>query len=74
MNFIYFTFIKSVAINNDLRGGGGGGGGGLRGPAAKHRGYHQLIEIKFCMSHYSHDSMPDAKFKSGSFSSFEDMT
>ena len=25
------------------------------------------------MSHYSHKSMPDAKFESGSFSSFGDM-
>ena len=32
------------------------------------------VEIKVCMSHYSRQSMPDAKFESGSFSSFGDMT
>ena len=29
------------------------------------------IEMKFCKGHYSHKSMPDAKFESGSFSSLE---
>ena len=48
--------------------------GGLRGPDAKNHSYHQPIEIKFCLSHYSHKSIPDAKFESGSFTSFEDMT
>ena len=41
---------------------------------AKNQGYHQLIEVKLCMSYYSHKSMPDAKFESGSFSIFGDMT
>ena len=45
-------------------------GGGLRGPDAKNQGYNQLIEMKCCMSHYSHKNMPDAKFVSGSFSQF----
>ena len=36
------------------------------GPDAKKQVYHQLNEIKFCMSHYNHNSMPDAKFESGS--------
>ena len=44
------------------------------GPDAKNHGYHQPIEIKFCVSHYSHNSLPDAKFESGSFSSVGDMT
>ena len=30
--------------------------------------------MKLCTSQYSHESMPDAKFESGSFSSFGDMT
>ena len=37
----------------------------------KNHGYHQSVEIKFCMSH---KSMPHAKFESGSFSSCGDMT
>ena len=31
-------------------------------------------EMKFCMSHFSHTSMPHAKFESGSFSNFGNMT
>ena len=50
------------------------GGGGLRGPDAKSERYHQPIERKFCVSHYSHKSMLDARFESGSFSIFGDMT
>ena len=34
----------------------------------------QLIEMKVCMSLYSHKSMSDAKKKPGSFSIFGDMT
>ena len=49
-------------------------GGGLKGPDAKNQGYHQPIEMKLCMSQYSHKSMPDAKFESASFSSSGDMT
>ena len=30
--------------------------------------------MKFCVSHYRHKSMPDAKFDIDSFSSFGDMT
>ena len=48
----------------------GGGGGGLRDPGAKNQGHHQPTEMKLCMSQYSHESMPDAKFESGCFSSF----
>ena len=48
--------------------------GWLRGPDAKNQGYHQLIEMKLCVRQYSHESMPDAKFESGSFTSFRDMT
>ena len=44
------------------------GGRVFRGPDAKNQGYHQPIETKFCISHYSHKSMPDAKFESGGFS------
>ena len=44
------------------------------GPDAKDQGDHQPIEIKFGMRHYSHKSMPDAKFEPGSCSSFGDMT
>ena len=47
--------------------GGRGEGGGLRGPDAKNQGYHQLIEKKNCMSHYSLKSMPDANVQSGGF-------
>ena len=36
--------------------------------------YHQLIYMTFCMSQYSHESMADAEFESGSFSSFRYMT
>ena len=54
------------------RGPGGGGGGGLIDLDAKNQGYHQLIEMKLCMSHFSHKSMPDAKFESGSLSIFGD--
>ena len=50
------------------------GPGRVRGPDAKNQGYHQPIEMKLCMSQYSHESMPDAKFKSGNFSGFVDMT
>ena len=49
-------------------------GGRVRGPDAKNHSYHQLIEIKFCVSHYSYKMMLDTKFESGSFSSFGDMT
>ena len=44
-----------------------GGGGGVRGSNAKNHSYHKPIKIIFCMSHYSHKSMPDAKFESGGF-------
>ena len=50
------------------------GGGRLRGPDAENQGYHQSTEMKLCMSHYRHESMPDAKFKSASFSRFGNMT
>ena len=50
------------------------GGGGLRGPDAKNQDYHQLIEMKLCMSHYNCKSIIDAKFESGSFPIFGDMT
>ena len=53
---------------------GGGGGRGLRDPDAKNQSYHQRIEMKFCVSHYSYKSMPDAKFDLDTFSSFGDMT
>ena len=36
-------------------------------------GYHQPIQMKLCLSHYSHESMPDAKFESGRFSIFGDI-
>ena len=32
------------------------------------------INMKHCMSHYTHKSIPDAKFEAGSSSSFGDMT
>ena len=50
------------------------GGGGLRGPDAKNQDQHQPIEMKLCMSHYIHKSIPDAKFEGDSSSSFGDMT
>ena len=48
--------------------------GGLTGLDAKYQGYHQPVEVKVCVSHYSHKSKPDAKFESGSFSIIGDMT
>ena len=45
----------------------------LRGPDAKNQGYHQLIKMKPCMSHYGYKSMPGAKFETGSFAIFGDM-
>ena len=50
------------------------GGGGVNGPDAKNQGKHQLIEMKLCMSHYIHKSIPHAKFEADSSSSFGDMT
>ena len=47
---------------------------GVRGPDAKSQSYHQPIEMKVGKSHYSYKSMPDAKFKSCSFSIFGNMT
>ena len=47
---------------------------GLRGPDTKNQGQNQQIKMKFFVSHYSHKSMPDAKFESGSFYSFGDIT
>ena len=47
--------------------------GGLRGPDAKNQSQHQPIEMKLFMSHYSHKSIPDAKFEADSSSSFGDM-
>ena len=41
--------------------------GGIGGPDTKNQGQHEPIEMKFCASHYSHKSMPDAKFESGAF-------
>ena len=62
------------------------GEGGAQIPDAKNQGYHQpieiklcmnesiagarLMEIKLCMSQYSHESIADAKFESGNSSSF----
>ena len=40
----------------------------------ENQGYHQPIEMKLCVSHYSHKRMPDSKFESGSFSISGDMT
>ena len=51
----------------------GRGGGGLRGPDGKNQGQHQPIEIKLCMCHYIHKSIPDAKFEVDSSFSFGDM-
>ena len=48
--------------------------GGLRGSDAKNQGWHPPIEMKLCMSHYSHKTIPDAKFEAGGSSSFGDMT
>ena len=36
--------------------------------------YHQPIERKLCLSFYRHKRIPDAKFESGGFSNFGDMT
>ena len=47
--------------------------GGLRGPDAKNQGKRQPIGMKLGMSHNRRKSIPDAKFESGSSSSFGDM-
>ena len=47
---------------------------GVRNPDAKNQGQHQPIEMKLGMSHYGHKSISDAKFESGSSSSFGNMT
>ena len=70
MGFFLFLLTLSGPAFSVIRQAGVGGGGGLRGPDAKSQGCHQPIEAKFCLSQYSHESMPDAKFDSGSFSSF----
>ena len=59
-----------------LGGGGRGGGGGsvAQMPIKVNQGNHQPIEMKICMSHYSHESMPNAKFESSSVSIVGDMT
>ena len=44
------------------------------GTDAINQSNHNSIEMKFCMRHYSHKRIPDAKFESGSFSIFGDMT
>ena len=46
----------------------------FKGPYTKNQCYYQLIKMKLCMSQYNYEHMPDAKFESGSFSSFGDMT
>ena len=48
--------------------------GRLIGPDGKNQAQHQQIEMKLGMSYYSHKSIPDAKFESGSSSCFGDMT
>ena len=48
--------------------------GGLSVPDSKNQGYYPPTEMKLCVSHYSHKTMPDAKFESGSFSISGDMT
>ena len=45
----------------------------FRGSDAKNLGYHQPIEMKLCISHYSQESITDAKFYFGTFSIFGDM-
>ena len=39
------------------------GEGELRGPDAKNQGQHQSIEVKLCMSHYIHKSIPHANLR-----------
>ena len=43
------------------------------GPDARNQNCHQPIEMKLCLSYYSHENMPDAKFESGSLSVFGDI-
>ena len=45
-----------------------------KGSDTKNQSYHQPIKIKFCMIHYSYQSIPDAKFESCRFSIFGDTT
>ena len=42
-------------------------GQGAHRPRCKTHSYHQLIEMKFCMSHYRHKTIPEEKFVFGSF-------
>ena len=47
---------------------------GLRDSDAKNRGQHELIEMKLCVRHHNHESIPHAKFEADSLSSFRDTT
>ena len=62
--------IRLRSFQSFARPGGGGGSSEVQMP--KINSYHKLIEIKFCMTHYRREDMSDAKFESGSFSSFGD--
>ena len=69
-----FTHNVVTIIRPGLFSRSPGPGGGLRGRDAKNQGLHQAIEMKLGMNHCGHKSIPDAKFQSGSSSSFGDMT
>ena len=47
---------------------------GAQRPRSKNQSWHQSIEMKLCLSHYSYNSILDAKFEADSSSSFADMT
>ena len=63
--------IQTAGVINPIRPGLFSRSTGLD---AKYQGYHQPIEMKLSMSQYNYESILDAKFEFGSFSSFGDIT
>ena len=80
VDFCIAPSLRKTFLFNPIRPGlssrlsGPRGGGGFKGPDAKNQGLHQPIEMKLFVSHYSHKSIPDAKFEADSSSTFGDMT
>ena len=72
------VYINPIRPSLSSRSPGLGGGLGSEAQMPEiwfgNQGYHHPTEMKLCMSHYSHKSMPAAKFDSGNFSIFGDMT
>ena len=67
-----FVITLSGAAFSVVRQARGGGGGAQRPGCQKSR--LTSIDMKLCMSHYIHKSIPHAKLEADSSSSFGDMT